>query len=429
MNLSPNADSGAAAPAVPAGRVLIIVQNLPVPFDRRVWLEATTLANAGYGVTVICPKLKGFNASRETLENVEIYRYALPIAAQGVLGFAGEFAWCFAATTWLTAKVALFGRGFDVVQACNPPETFWPLGLLCRAFGKVFVFDHHDLSPEMFAVKFNRSGGFLLRALLFLERMTFRAAQIVLTTNDSHKHVALTRGHRREQDVYVVRSGPDLTRFTRHARSDAWHGGKRYLIAYLGEICKQDGVDHLVRAMQILRDDHGRSDIHCVFMGGGPHQPVIARYAEELGLTDCCSFAGHVSDETLCRVLSSADIGVDPGPKNPWSDRSTMNKIVEYMFFGLPVVAYDLHETRVSAGEAGLYAAANNEAELARCIVRLLDDADERRRMGDVARQRVHDELGWHRSVPRLLEAYSHAFELRHRTRSQASFAAPPRPQ
>jgi glycosyltransferase involved in cell wall biosynthesis len=420
--------SGRPNAAAPAGRVLIIVQNLPVPFDRRVWLEATTLANAGYSVSVICPKLKGFNASHETLENVDIYRYALPIAAQGVLGFVVEFTWCLAATTWLTANVALFGRGFDVVQACNPPETFWPLGLLCRAFGKVFMFDHHDLSPEMFAVKFDRKGGFLLQALLFLERMTFRAAQVVLTTNQSHKKVALTRGHCREQDVYVVRSGPDLTRFTPYARSDAWHHGKRHLIAYLGEICKQDGVDHLVRAMKILRDDHGRSDVHCVLMGGGPHQPVIARYAEQLGLTDCCTFMGHVSDETLCRVLSSADIGVDPDPKNPWSDCSTMNKIVEYMFFGLPVVAYGLHETRVSAGEAGLYAAANSEEGLARCIAHLLDDAEERRRMGNIARQRVHDELGWHRSVPHLLEAYRHAFELRMRTRGRGSFAVSPRP-
>lgn len=423
-NARPRADD----PAAHAGRVLIIVQNLPVPFDRRVWQEATTLAKAGYSVTVICPKMKGLNASRETLENVEIYRYKLPISAQGFLGFAAEFTWCFAATSLLTAKVALVGRGFDVVQVCNPPETFWPLGLLCRAFGKVFVFDHHDLSPEMFAVKFDREGGLLVRTLLFLERMTFRIAQVVMTTNESHKRVALTRGRCREQDVYVVRSGPDISRFRSYPRSDAWHGGKRHLIAYLGEICRQDGVDHLVRAMKILRDEHGRTDIHCVFMGGGPHQPAIARFAEELGLGDCCTFAGHVSDETLCRVLSSADIGVDPDPKNPWSDRSTMNKIVEYMFFGLPVVAYDLHETRVSAGEAGLYAEANSERALAHCIARLLDDPEERHRMGEIARRRVHDELAWHRSAPRLLEAYRHAFRLRHRMHRQRWLAALSRP-
>jgi glycosyltransferase involved in cell wall biosynthesis len=420
--------SPAADPPTPAGRVLIIVQNLPVPFDRRVWLEATTLAGAGYSVTVICPKMKGFNASRETLENVEIRRYPLPISAQGFVGFVAEFAWCFAATSLLTARIALFGRGFDIVQACNPPETFWPLGLLCRVFGKVFVFDHHDLSPEMFAVKFNREGGLLARGLLFMERMTFRAAQVVLTTNESHKRVAQTRGRCRAEDVYVVRSAPDVSRFRSYPRSDAWHGGKRHLIAYLGEICRQDGVDHLVRAMKILRDEHGRSDIHCVFMGGGPHQPAIARYADELGLGDCCTFAGHVSDETLCRVLSSADIGVDPDPKNPWSDQSTMNKIVEYMFFGLPIVAYDLRETRVSAGGAGLYAEANSEPALAHCIVQLLDAPEQRRRLGELARQRVHDELAWHHSAPRLLEAYRHAFRLRHRIHSQRWMASLPRP-
>ena len=395
-----------------ARRVLIVVQNLPVPFDRRVWLEATTLAKAGYSVTVICPKMKGFNASRETLEDVEILRYPLPVAAKGIFGFVAEFAWCFAATAVLTARTALLGRGFDVLHVCNPPEIYWPLGWLCRAFGKVFIFDHHDLSPEMFAVKFNREGGFLLRALLFLERMTFRAAHLVLTTNESHKQVAVTRGARDPEDVYIVRSGPDLSRFRTWPKAAAWHGGKRYLIAYLGEICEQDGVDHLVRAMKILRDDMGRSDAHCVFMGGGPHQPVIARYAAELGLSDCCTFLGRVSDETLCQVLSSADIGVDPDPKNPWSDRSTMNKVIEYMFFGLPVVAYDLHETRVSAGDAGLYVEANREHALAEGVARLLDDPRTRARMGDIGRARVRDSLAWNHSAPVLLAAYDHAFAL-----------------
>jgi len=394
-------------------RVLIVVQNLPVPFDRRVWLEATTLARAGYRVTAICPKAKGFNASREILEDVEILRYRLPIDAKGMLGFAAEFAWCFAATAVLTAKVALFGRGFDVLHVCNPPETYWPLGWVCRAFGKVFLFDHHDLSPEMFAVKFKREGGPLMRALLFMERMTFRTARIVVTTNECHKQVAVSRGGCDPRDVYVVRSGPDLSRFEVWPRVRTWHREKPFLIAYLGEICEQDGVDHLVRAMRILRDEMGRTDIHCIFMGGGPHQPSVARYAAELGLSDCCTFAGHVSDEMLCRVLSSADIGVDPDPKNPWSDRSTMNKIVEYMFFGLPVVAYDLHETRVSAGDAGLYVEANREQALAEGVARLIDDPEARARMAEVGRRRVRETLAWNHSAPLLLAAYDQAFSVR----------------
>ncbi|MBW8271287.1 glycosyltransferase family 4 protein [Caldovatus aquaticus] len=394
-------------------RVLIVVQNLPVPFDRRVWLEATTLARAGYRVSVICPRMKGFTAGRETLEDVDIHRYPLPISAEGTLGFAAEFAWCFVMTALLSVRVALFGRGFDVLHACNPPETYWLLGAFWRLFGKVFLFDHHDLSPEMYAAKFGREGGLLFRALLFLERMTFRVAQVVVTTNESHKAIAVSRGGKAPEDVHVVRSGPDLARFALHGRDAGWSRGKPFLVAYLGEICRQDGVDHLVRAMRILRDGLGRRDVHCVLVGGGPHQPAIARYAEEIGVADCCTFTGRVSDDTLCRILSSADIGVDPDPKTAWSDKSTMNKVVEYMFFGLPVLAYDLHETRVSAGEAGLYVTANDERALAEGIARLLDDAPARRRMGEIGRQRVRTALAWSYSVPPLLAAYDHAFALR----------------
>ena len=396
-----------------AGRVLIVVQNLPVPFDRRVWLEATTLTQAGYGVSVICPKMKGLVAGFETIDGIDIYRYGLPVDAQGVLGFVAEFCWCFAMVAWLSLRVAWFGRGFDVLHACNPPEIYWPLGAFWRLFGKVFVFDHHDLSPEMFAAKFTGGEGRLLfRALLFLERMTFRVAQVVITTNDSHKALALSRGGKRDSDVYVVRSGPDMSRFQVRERSRQWSQGKPFLVAYLGEICKQDGVDHLVRAMRILRDELGRGDVQCVVMGGGPHQPAIARYAREQGVGDCCSFLGRVSDDTLCEVLSSADLGIDPDPKNPWSDQSTMNKVVESMFFGLPVVAYDLRETRVSAGDAGLYVESNSERALAEGIARLLDDAVARARMGRAGAARVRDQLAWSYSVPPLFAAYKQAFAL-----------------
>ncbi len=420
--LGSRTDKGAGA-----RRVLIIVQNLPVPFDRRVWLEATTLAQVGYCVSVICPKMKGLNAGRETIEGIDIYRYPLPIEARGTVGFIAEFGWCFAMTAFLTFRVALFGRGFDVLHACNPPETYWPLGLFWRLFGKTFVFDHHDLSPEMFAAKFEcGEGGVLFKALLFLERMTFRAAQVVITTNESHKALALSRGGKRDGEVYVVRSGPDLARFQVRERSAEWSRGKAFLVAYLGEICKQDGVDHLVRAMRILRDELGRHDVQCVFMGGGPHQPTVARYAEESGIADCCTFLGRVSDETLCEVLSSADIGVDPDPKNAWSDKSTMNKVMEYMFFGLPVLAYDLHETRISAGEAGLYVEANSEASLARGIARLLDNPAARGRMSRAGVARVRGALAWSYSISPLLAAYDHAFTaVERRARPDAPEGAP----
>jgi glycosyltransferase involved in cell wall biosynthesis len=399
-------DSVGRAFSGPPIRVLIVVQNLPVPFDRRVWLEATTLSRAGYSVSVICPKAKGFTAARETLEDIDIFRYTLPVEAQAAAGFVAEFLWCFCLTSLLSLRVALWGRGFDILHVCNPPEIYWPLGWFWRLFGKRFIFDHHDLSPEMFSAKFGRNGGLLHRVLLFLERRTFKVADIVITTNDSHKDIALSRGSKPPNAVFVVRSGPDLARFRMFDADPAWRKGKSHLLVYLGEICEQDGVDHLIRAVKYLRDKLGRSDFHCVLVGGGPHQPAIVRYATELGVADHCTFTGRVSDEDLCRILSSATVAIDPDPKTPWSDKSTMNKIIEYMYFGLPIVSYDLHETRVSAGDAALFVTSNSEPALAVGIGELLDDRARRAAMGQLGATRVRKVLAWDYSVRPLLEAY-----------------------
>jgi glycosyltransferase involved in cell wall biosynthesis len=391
-------------------RVLIIVQNLPVPFDRRVWLEAASLTEAGYAVSVICPKAKGYNASFETLEGIDIYRYGLPIEARGAIGFVAEFAWCFLRTFVKSIRVALAGRGFDVIHACNPPETFWLLGRFWRLFGKRFLFDHHDLSPEMYAAKFGRDSGPMYKGLVFLEHMTFKSAGVVITTNDSHKQIALARGGLAPEDVFIVRSGPDVDRFKVYPADATWKKGKPFLLAYLGEMCKQDGVDHLVRAVRILREDLKRDDVHAIFVGGGPEQPVIRAYADEQGIGDICTFTGRISDDDLCRILSSADLAVDPDPKTNWSDKSTMNKIMEYMFFGLPIVCYDLTEHKVSAQDAALYVQANSERALAEGIRSLLDDPVRRACMSEYGAKRVREKLVWQHSVPSLLRAYDAIF-------------------
>jgi glycosyltransferase involved in cell wall biosynthesis len=389
-------------------RILIVVENLPVPFDRRVWLEATTLARHGAAVSVICPKARGFTKAHEVLEDVAIYRYPLPFEAAGPLGFVAEFTWCFIATAVLSLWIALFGRGFDVLHACNPPDTFWLLGRFWQIFGRRFIFDHHDLAPEMFAAKFGRESGWLAQGLRWLERRSMQAADVVITTNDSHKRVAIERGGKWPGDVYVVRSGPDLDRFQVYPADPAYRAGKPHLLVYLGEICQQDGVDYMVRAIKLLARD--RLDFHVLFVGGGPHQPAIRRYADEQGIGAIAGFTGRVSDEELCRILSSATLGIDPDPKTPWSDQSTMNKVVEYMFFGLPVVAFDLHETRVSANGAGLYAEANSERALADAMGALLDDPERRTNMADAGRLRVRHLLAWEHSVAPLLAAYDQAF-------------------
>jgi glycosyltransferase involved in cell wall biosynthesis len=388
----------------PGRRVLIIVQNLPVPFDRRVWLEATTLQTHGYDVTVICPKLKGFNASRETIEDVEVFRYPMPFDPRSKLGFLAEFAWAWVATLLLSIRVAIAGRGFDVIHACNPPETYWALALLWKVTGKKFIFDHHDLSPEMYEAKFGGSGSLMHRLLLFMERRTFRTADVVLATNESHRTTAIDRGRVDRDRIFIVRSGPDLKRLNRYPPDSAWARSKKHVITYLGDISAQDGVDGLIRVVVALTEM--RDDFHTVVIGGGSAWEDVRRYAEEKGVADLFTFTGVVSDVVLCRALSSATVAVDTVPRNSWSDRSTMNKIMEYMYFGLPIVAYDLTETKRSAADAALTAAPGDEAGFAVILDRLLDDPEQRERMSSAGRARLESLLSWEHSVPHLLEAY-----------------------
>jgi glycosyltransferase involved in cell wall biosynthesis len=407
-------------------RVLYVLQNLPVPFDRRAWLQATALAQAGYAVSVICPKARGFNRSRETIEGVDIHRYWSPVEAQARLAFIVEFVWCFAATFLISLKIGLFGRGFDILHVCNPPETYWPMAWFWRAFGKSFIFDHRDLSPELAEAKFGRSDGLLIKGLQWLEKATFRAAQVVVATNESYRKIAVERGGKRPEDVFVVRSAPALSRFKVYPPDPSCKRGKHHLILYLGEICSQDGVEYLVGAVKALRDRLKRDDFHCILVGGGPHQPAVVAHAAAEGVAALCTFTGTISDdERLCRIMSSADIAIEPVPRNGWSDRSTANKIVEYMFFGLPIVASDLTEARVSAGRAALYVEPGDPERMAAAIDALLNDPDRRREMGEAGRARLHGELAFEYSLPHLLAAYDAAWALTRRGRAPAPSRPP----
>ena len=387
-------------------RVLVIVQNTSLPRDRRVWQEATSLVAAGYGVAAVCPKLNGFNRSVETIDGVTIHRFWLPFTARGPLGFAFESVWCFLRTAVLTARIRFLGDGFDVLHVCNPPDTYWPLALVARGLGARVVFDHHDLSPEMYRAKFGDRGRLALRFLQLSEHLTFRAANIVLAANESYKEVATTRGRRCSDDVHVVRSAPALDRCPSTTRSPRPGRGRRPVIAYIGEISDQDGLDHLIRAVEILRDRFGRTDIECLVIGDGPHLASIEAYARELGVSHLCTFTGWLSDDEWYPRLASADIGVEPIPRNDYSDKSTMNKILDYMCVGLPIVAYDLEEHRRSAGDAAVYAQPNLESDLAARIDGLLDDVDRRREMGEIGRRRFRDGLSWEHSAAVLLSAY-----------------------
>jgi glycosyltransferase involved in cell wall biosynthesis len=395
-------------------KVLIIVQNLPVPFDRRVWLEATSLDLAGYQVSVICPKGKKgkYQAGHEILENVHIYRYPPAPEARGTISYLFEFVYCWLMTSLLSFRVWR-SRGFDILHACNPPETFFLLGLFYKLFGKRFIFDHHDLSPEMYLAKGGKRQGFLYNGLLWLERQTFKTADVIITTNQSHKKIAMSRGGVPEDRIFIVRSGPDLLRLQVLDPEESLKGGFSYLACYLGEMCPQDGIDYLLRAIQVIIRDMEREDVKFVLMGGGPALDELQQLNSELGLDSRVVFTGRVSDDDLCRYLSTADICLDPDPYTEWADQSTMNKIMEYMAFGKPIVAFDLKEHRFSAQNAAVYAPPNDINIFANLILELLDQPQKRLEMGEFGLQRVKTELAWSYSEPFLLAAYQKAMNLK----------------
>ncbi len=375
-------------------RVLIIVQNLPVPFDRRVWLEAQTLTAAGYDVTVICPTGEGTGAE-QVIDGVRILGYPAYAPGGSALDYVLEYAYSFAATSRIALRQRRSGA-FDVVQACNPPDIFWPLARWLRLRdGTRFVFDHHDLCPELFQSRFPGGSALLQRGLLLLERATFRAADRVTSTNSSYADIAVVRGGKAPAQITVVRTGPDPERLYRRAPSPELKRGRRHLVAYLGVMGPQDGVDIVIRAADLIVNTMGRRDISFTLMGNGDERPHLLAECDRLGLNDYVDLPGRVSDDVVAAVLSTADVGLSPDPLNPLNDVSTMNKTMEYMSFGLPVLAFDLRETRVSAQDAARYVTPNEVEEYAMSIVELVDDPTARSRMAEVGRQRVVEHLAW----------------------------------
>lgn len=388
-------------------RILIIVENLPVPFDRRVWLEARTLAAAGATVTVICPTGQGHDLCEEVLEGVTIYRHPLPAEASGAAGYLAEYT---SALFWQTrlAWRAFFRRGFDVIHGCNPPDLIFLVALQFRLFGRRFLFDHHDISPELFEAKFGKRGP-LWRLLLFFERLTFACATVSIATNDSYRTIALSRGRMDGADVFTVRSGPDLSRLSPVPPDDRWRNGRRYLVGYVGVMGEQEGIDLLLHSVAHLVGK-GRDDIQFVLVGGGPSLPKLRQMADGMGLSPYVIFTGRAPDADLFQLLSTADLCVNPDRVNPMNDSSTMNKVLEYMAFSRPIVQFDVTEGRFSAAESSLYARANDPVDFADRIEEVLADPDMQTRMGRIGRERVERLFAWPHQAGALIAAYQRLF-------------------
>ncbi len=397
--------------------VLIIIENLPAPFDRRVWQEANTLRENGAEVSIICPKMKGYTESFEQIDGIDIYRHPLPTEGSGALGYLLEYS---AAIFWelvLSFKI-FFKKRFHVIHGCNPPDLIFLTALPFKLFGVRYVFDHHDINPELYLAKFDRKGIFY-RCMLFFERLTFKVADYSIATNESYKEIAIRRGGMQPAKVAVVRSGPSLSRLKLTAGNLEYKKGRKYLVGYVGVIGVQEGLDLLLESIQHITRQ--RDDVQFAIVGGGTSLEEIKQLAEDMQLSGYVDFYGRVSDEKLVDVLNTCEVCVNPDKPTEMNNLSTMNKIMEYMALKKPIVQFDLKEGKASAGEASLYAIPNDTRDFAEKIIDLLDDEERRRTMSEYGYDRVVQELSWDYESQKLLHFYRQVLGLPSKETSRTS--------
>jgi glycosyltransferase involved in cell wall biosynthesis len=392
-------------------KILIVVENLPVPFDNRVWQESCALYNAGYEVTVLSPRGKGYSKNHEVLEGVHIYRHPMPPEGNSPLGYLCEYGcalfWEYLYTWWI-----FLTRGFHVIQGCNPPDDIFLVALPFKLFGVKYIFDHHDANPELYLSKYDKID-FFYNVQAWIESLSYRFSDVVMATNESYKELAVNRGHLDPQDVFVVRNGPDLSKFKLVPAQPTLKFGKSYLIAYVGTMSSQEGLDILLDVALHIKNT-GRQDVHFTCVGGGPGLAGLRRMVKEKNLEDTVNFTGRISDKELLEVLSTSDVCVNPDKPCKMNDMSTMIKIMEYMALGKPIVQFNSKEGRFSAGEASLYSDDHDlVADFANNVLWLLEHPEERQKMGEFGRRRVEQQLAWEYSVEKLIAAYQRAFNKR----------------
>jgi len=393
-------------------KILIIVENLPVPLDRRVWQEATSLKKKGYQISIICPKSKGYEKRYEVIDGIHIYRHFLPLEVKASLGYCFEYLTALFWEFFLSLKV-YFRHGFDVIHACNPPDLICLVGLFYKMFfGKKFVFDHHDINPELYLAKGKRKDLFYI-LLVFFEKLTFKLADISIAPNVSYKKIAVERGGMNPEKVFIVRSAPKLEKFKSILPNNSLKSNKNYLVGYVGVMGKQDGVDYLLRSINYIVHTKGRKDVSFVLIGRGSEWESLKKYCSNLKLDDFVNFTGRISDKDMIEYLATCDVCVNPDTVNEFNSKSTMNKVLEYMSLGKPIVQFDMIEGKYSAKKASLYAKANDEVDFAERILELLENENRRKEMSAYGVERIQKRLQWKFSEQELFKAYKKLF-IRH---------------
>jgi len=395
---------------VRVNKILMLVENRPAPADPRVWPEATTLRDHGFQVCIISPK--GFTHHLEShicIEGIHIYRYTLPTTGTKATAYIAEYIISLVMMFWLSFTV-LFRHGFDAIHVANPPDMFFILGLFYRLLGKKYVFDQHDLAPEMFQVIFKGHMKLLHKLLLFFEWCSYRTADLVIVTNASQERIATERGGCPSKKVFVVRNGPDLKQLELVTPEAELKAGRRYLLSFIGVMGIQDGVEYALYALHELVYKRGRQDVSLVLIGDGDYAHALHALAHRLQLDEYVNFTGWMETKDIVRYLTVTDVGLSPDPQNGLNEYCTMLKTMEYMAMGKPLVAFDLTETRFSAEDAALYAAPNCVEDFANKIEALLDDEELRIRLGTLGRNRIEEILSWDHTKENLLLAYAALF-------------------
>jgi glycosyltransferase involved in cell wall biosynthesis len=381
--------------------ILVVIENLPAPFDRRVWQEATTLKEHGAKVSIICPRMKGYEKAYEVIEDIEIYRHPLK-EGKGALGYLVEYSQAILWEFVLSWRI-FFKKKFHVIHGCNPPDLIFLTALFFKPLGVKYVFDHHDINPELYISKFEKKG-FFYKLMLLFEKLTFKTANFSIATNESYKKIAVERGKMKSEKVQVVRSGPKLERLKLIDPVPELKKGKKYLIGYIGVIGEQEGLDLLLDSAKYILSK--RNDVHFGIVGGGTHLDEIKELCKQMNLFEHFDFYGRVDDKTMLQVLNTADVCVNPDRPTAMNDLSTMNKIMEYMALKKPIVQYTLKEGRYSAKDASLYAKNTDPIDFAEKIIELLNNEEKRKKMGEYGYNRVLSELSWEHENKNLIHIY-----------------------
>jgi glycosyltransferase involved in cell wall biosynthesis len=385
--------------------ILFIVENKPAPLDRRVWPEALFAKELGFAVSVISPENERATGKYVEIDDIEIFRYPKEINSLKKLGFVSEYINAFIRESLLSLKI-YFTKPFHIIHAANPPDHIFIIAIFYKLLGIRFIFDHHDLSPELYRVKFSKDKNLIYKILMICEKLSCKLADAIISTNMSYRNIAIRRHHVDPKKVFVVRNDPKKDECI-YEEEIIKKEKSKIILLFLGSINPQDGVDKLLKALYYLVNDLKETNFICQILGGGDSLPLMIQMAKDLKLDNFIEFKGWVTEKKeIKKYLHSSDICIEPAPDNELNRHSTFIKVMEYMAAGKPIVAYDLKETKISTNNSALLVRPGKVKEFAKAIKKLIDEPQLRLELGNTGKNRIQNQLNWENTSLNLKRAY-----------------------